>query len=163
MEWIRANTPSSAEGYELRDGDKKLAAISFSTRTHIARVISKIGKRLFFFKKKGLFTQRAVITNEYGVTMGMVEEERNRPGTGTLELDGKEYGYALNPHTPGELEVYDKEKQYILLTCSFKAIENSFLRSRSLLDTKFPSLLLVLCWYAFQPASSMHRELVNMN
>jgi len=147
MKWISINTEFSGEGYELWAGDKKLAGISFSQRTHIGRVMSNIGKRLFFFEKKGLFTPRAIITNEYGIRMGMVDEERPGSGKGHLEFDGRKYTYVLNS---GTLELYDEEMKKSLLSCSFNAVMSKIAKAKSLLDTKFPSLLLVLCWYAFQ-------------
>ena len=44
--------------------------------------------------------------------------------------------------------------QQKLLTCSFNAINFGINKTKSLLDTRFASLLLVLCWYTFQPHNS---------
>ena len=162
MKWVSANTEFSGEDFELWSGEKKLAGISFSTRTHIARVMSNIGKRLFFFEKKGLFVPRAVITNEYGITMGKVEEESPGAKKGQLELDGKKYRYVFNENNSGDVKIYDEEMKQNLLTCSFNTITKGFAKTRSLLDTKFPSLLLVLCWYVFQPHTAATAE-VPMN
>lgn len=156
MKWVSVNTEFSGEGYELWSGDKKLAGISYSSRTHIARVMSNLGKRLFFFEKKGLFVPRTIISNEYGITMGKVEEET--AGKGHLELDGKKYCYVYNENNSGELQVYDEAMKQSLLSCSFNTIAKGFAKTRSLLDTKFPSLLLVLCWYAFQPHTALSAE-----
>ena len=158
MKWVSVNTEFSGEGYELWSGDKKLAGISYSNRTHIARVMSNLGKRLFFFEKKGFLAPRTIITNEYGIKMGMVEEDRLRSNKGHLELDGKKYYYVFNENNSGDLKVYDEEMKHNLLTCSFNTITKGFAKTRSLLDTKFPSLLLVLCWYAFLPHSTMASE-----
>lgn len=148
MKWIRTNNALSAEGFELWSDTNKLAGINFSSHTHIARVMSDIGKRLFFFEKKGLFNQRAVITNEYGITMGMVEEERG--GKGILQLDGKKYRFAFDRNNTGELTVFDENLHQPLISCHFNEAL-PLTPGRSLLNTKFPCLLLALCWYAFQP------------
>jgi hypothetical protein len=155
MEWVKAKENSSGEGYELWAEDKKLAGISFSPLGPIARLVSNIGKRLFFFEKKGFLTPKAVIKNEYGISMGKVEEDKRGAKKGSLEMDGKKYYYVLNEHNPGELKIYDQEMKQSLLTCSFNAVMSGFNKTRSLLDTKFPSLLLVLCWYAFQPHTTV--------
>ena len=160
MKWVSVNTAFSGEGYELWSGDKKLADVSYSNRTHIARVMSNIGKRLFFFEKKGFLAPKTIITNEYGIKMGMVEEDRSGSNKGHLELDGKKYSYVFNKNNSGDLKVYDEETKLDLLTCSFNTITNGFTKTRSLPDTKFPSLLLVLCWYAFQPHSAIASEVV---
>jgi hypothetical protein len=151
MKWVRAKEGYSGEGYELWSDDKKLAGIAFSNLSPIARLVSNFGKRLFFFEKKGFLAPRAIIKNEYGIDMGKVEEEKRGSKKGWLELDGKKYCYVLNENNSDELKVYDEEMKQDLLTCSFNAVMNGFSKTRSLLDTKFPSLLLVLCWYAFQP------------
>lgn len=149
MKWISTtNDDIYGEGYELWAGDNKLVRISFSQHTRIGRVMSSLGKRLFFFEKKGLFTPRAVITNEYGIRMGMVDEEK--PGKGHLEFEGKRYAYNLNTNETGNLVIFDEQSNRNLLSCSFNAVIGKIAKTRSLLDTKIPSLLLVLCWYAFQ-------------
>lgn len=160
MKWIKAQEGSSGEGYELWSGDKKLAGVAFSNLSPIARLVSNFGKRLFFFEKKGFLAPRALIKNEYGINMGKVGEEKRGAKKGWLELDGKKYCYVLNENNSGELNVYDEQMKKNLLTCSFNAVMNGFSKTRSLLDTKFPSLLLVLCWYAFQPHTTVTSEIV---
>ena len=128
-----------------------LADISFSNQTRSARIVSKLGKRIFSFEKKGFLTPRKFIKNEYGIKMGMLEELKPGSGKGIVELDGKRYNYVFDESNSGELKIYDELMQQNLLTCSFNAINNGINKTKSLLDTRFASLLLVLCWYTFQP------------
>ena len=139
MKLINVKTGNTGEAYELWEDDKNLAGISFSTHTDNARVVSDMGKRLFFFEKKGVLAHRTIIKNEYGIKMGEVEQEKNGDRLSHLELDGQHYYYSFNENNSGELKVYDQAMKKSLLTCSFNAIAG----------TKFPNLLLVLCWYAF--------------
>ena len=150
----------SGERFELWAEDKKLAAITFSSHTHIARIVSNMGKRLFFFEKKGIRASRTIIKNEYGIKMGAVEEEKNGSKMRRLELDGKNYYYLFNEDNPGELKVYDEEMKQNLLSCSFDVLEGSLVKPRSLLNTKFASLLLMLCWYSFQPQANYNAEIL---
>jgi hypothetical protein len=156
MKWINVNNNSSTENFELWQEDKKLAVVSFSSLTRIVRFISNFGKRLFFFEKHGLLAHRIIIKNEYGIKMGKVEEEKPGSQKGFLELDGNKYYYIFNRDNSGELEVYDEAMEHSLLHCSFKTILNGFAKTKSLLDTKFPSLLMLVCWYALKP---QHAEL----
>ncbi len=158
MKLINVKTGTSGEGYELWADEKKLAAISFSSRSPVARVVSNSEKRLFFFEKKGILAHRTIIKNEYGIKMGEVEEEK--PGTkmSRLELNEKNYYYIFNKNNSGELKVYDEATKQSLLTCSFNTVTTGLAKTRSLTDTKFPSLLLVLCWYAFQPHTAVSSE-----
>jgi hypothetical protein len=149
MKWVFVKNDTSKESFELWDGDKKLADIVFSSKSRIARFASNLSKRLFFFEKRGIFSPKAFIRNEYGIKMGNVTEER--PGKGHVEIDGRKYYFIYNENNSGDLNLYDETTQKSLLTCSFNTLTNGFSKTKSLLDSKFPSLLMVLCWYVFQP------------
>ncbi|MGC4101430.1 hypothetical protein [Ferruginibacter sp.] len=155
MKWVSVNNGTSGENFELwKDDATKLADMSFSKGTRIARFVSNLTRRLFFFEKRGLFSRKAVIKNEYGIKMGNLEEEKAGANKGFVELDGRRYYFVYNQNNSGELELYDESMEKSLLRCSFDTIASGFNKTKSLLDSKFPSLLMVLCWYAFQPHSA---------
>jgi hypothetical protein len=160
MKWVNVNKGSSNETFELWAADKKLADVSFSRHTKFARMVSQFGKRIFSFEDKGLFSTRKFIRNEYGIKMGKLEEIKPGAGKGYVEMDGKKYFFIYNPDNSGELTLYDESMQKNLLTCSFNAIVEHLNKTKSLLDGKFSSLLLVLCWYTFQPHTSLSKETV---
>ncbi len=151
MKWVNVNSNSTKENFELREDEKVLADISFSNQTRFVRIVSDLGKRIFSFEKRGFLIPRKFIKNEYGIKMGMIEELKPGSGKGIVELDGKRYNYVFDENNSGELKIYDELMQQNLLTCSFNAINNGINKTKSLLDTRFASLLLVLCWYTFQP------------
>lgn len=151
MKWVNAKDSSSGENFELRDDERLLAGISFSKQTRFVRVVSDLGKRMFSFEKKGFLNPGKVIKNEYGIKLGKIEELKPGAGKGIVELNGKKYFFEFDKDHSGELKLYDELKQRSLLTCSFKAINLGINKTKSLLDTKFASLLLLLCWYSFQP------------
>ena len=155
MKWVNVNNTSSKENFELREYEKVMADISFSKQTRFVRIVSVLGKRMFSFEKKGFLTPRKVIRNEYGIKLGKVEETKPGTGKGIVELDGKKYTYIFNQDNTGELVLYDELMKKNLLSCNFKAITNTISKTNSFLDTRFSSLLLVLCWYAFQPHHHM--------
>ena len=155
MKWVNVNNTSSKENFELWEDEKVLADISFSKQTRFVRIVSDLGKRMFSFEKKGFLTPRKVIRNEYGIKLGKVEETKPGTGKGIVELDGKKYTYIFNQDNTGELVLYDELMKKNLLSCNFKAITNTISKTNSFLDTRFSSLLLVLCWYAFQPHHHM--------
>lgn len=160
MKWVSVNNGLSGESFELWETDKKLAGISFSKHTRFARMVSTLGKRIFSFEKQGLFSQKEFIKNEYGVRIGKVEVTKPGAGKGIVEFDGKKYCYVYNQDNSGDLNLYDEAMKKNLLTCSFKAINTGLSKTKSLLDTKFASLLLVLCWYSFQPHNTAVTESV---
>lgn len=156
MKWVSVNNGTSNENFELWEADKKLAVISFSNTTRIARIVSNLGKRLFFFEKRGLLTPKAIFKNEYGIKMGKLELDKPGAQNGHLEIEEKKYRYIFNENNSGEFKVYDETMTNNLITCSFPLVGTD--KSRSFLDTKLPSLLLVLCWYSFQPRTSDNNQ-----
>lgn len=151
MKLVNVKNTSSKENFELREDEKVLAGISFSKQTRFVRIVSDLGKRMFSFEKKGFLIPKKVIRNEYGIKLGKVEEEKYGSGKGMVELEGKKYAFTYDENNTGDLILYDELMQKNLLSCNFKAIANTINKTNSLLDSKFASLLLLLCWYCFQP------------
>lgn len=160
MKWVSVNNNSSQESFELWEDEKKLANISFSKQTRFVRVVSSLGKRMFSFDIMGLFHPRKIIRNEYGVKLGKLEMSKSDVTTGSVMLEDKKYLFEYNQHNSGELTLYDELKQNNLLTCSINSITLGLNKTKSLLDSHFTSLLLVLCWYSFQPENSAVTEIM---
>jgi hypothetical protein len=154
MKWVSVNNSSTKESFELRDDEKVLAGISFSKQTRFVRTVSDLGKRMFSFEKRGFLKPGKVIRDEYGIRLGKLEEIRPGAGKGIVELNGKKYFFVYDQNNSGDLILYDELMQKSLLKCSFNAINLGINKTKSLLDSKFASLLLVLCWYTFQPHST---------
>jgi hypothetical protein len=159
MKWVIINSSSTKEVFELQEDEKVLADISFSKRTRFVRIVSDLGRRMFSFEKAGFLHPRKVIRDEYGIKMGKVEEEK--PGKGIVELEGKKYAFVFEESGSGDLIIYDELMQTNLLRCNFNVISNSLNKTTSLLDTKFASLLLLLCWYSFQPHNTEAAKLLS--
>ncbi|HQW82984.1 MAG TPA: hypothetical protein PK987_00910 [Ferruginibacter sp.] len=151
MKWFATNNNSNGECFELWDDGNKLANISFSKKTDFVRMVSGLGKRMFSFDKKGLFAPKKFIRNEYGFKLGKIKEDKSGSGKGIVELEGKKYSFIFDRNNTGELFLFDEEMKNNLLTCSFETIKTGINKTKSLLDSKFASLLLMLCWYTFQP------------
>ena len=160
MKWVNTNNTSSKENFELWSDEKVLAGISFSKQTRFVRIVSNLGNSMFSFEKKGFLTPSKVIKNEYGIKLGKIEEAKPGTGKGTVELNGKKYFFVYDKDNSGELKLYDEGMEQNLLTCSFNAINLGLNKTKSLLDTKFASLLLLLCWYSFQPYNTAVADVV---
>ena len=160
MKWLTVNNNSNRECFELWEDEKKLANISFNKQTRFVRIVSGLGKRMFSFEKKGLLNPRKIIRDEYGVNLGKVEQIKPGTGKGIVVLDGKKYSFIYDQDNTGELVLYDEFMKTNLLSCSFKTINTGLTKTKSLLDSKFASLLLMLCWYSFQPHNNAVTEIV---
>ncbi len=147
MKWVQVNSNTPAERFELWNGDSKVAGASFNNASRIVRMASNAGKRLFFYGKKGWFAPKSFIKNEYGITLGKLETETSKGEKGHIELDGKKYYYRIDDNT--HLEVFDEEMINNVATCSFgNVLSKSFTKTNTLMNTRFPQLLLLLCWYS---------------
>lgn len=160
MKRVTINKDSSKESFGFWEDEHRLADISFSKQTKFVRIVSDLGKRMFSFEKKGFLHPKKVIRNEYGIKLGRLEETNPGTGKGYVILDEKKYFYMFDQKNTGELLLYDESMQKKLLTCSFNAFTLGINKTKSLLDTKFASLLLVLCWYTFQPTNSAVTEVI---
>ena len=153
MKWVSLNNSS----YELWDNEKKLVSLSISSRTKIARIECAAEKRLFFIEKRGFLQSKTVIKNEYGIKLGELYGESWEANEGIIELDGKKYFYEFTHTSEPELIIYnDESKSKPLVSCSLSSVSEEAAaivkKSKSLHDTKYPSLLMGLCWYLLKPA-----------
>ncbi|MFN8250633.1 MAG: hypothetical protein U0V75_02030 [Ferruginibacter sp.] len=150
MQWVKVNTNTPLETFELWQGDKKIASTSFNNSSHIVRMASNAGRRLFFYGNKGWLVQKPVIQNEYGITLGRLEAETDSGEKGFVELDGIKFRYELNTGESVKLELFDDALNKNVASCSFgNVLSKGFFKTKSLMSTRFPQLLLLLCWYSF--------------
>ncbi|MBP6431811.1 MAG: hypothetical protein KA319_08600, partial [Ferruginibacter sp.] len=108
MKWVKANTDSSNEQFELWEGDKKIAQLSFTNGTRIGRFVSSVTKRIFFFDSRGVFAPKAILKNEYGIKIGKLALGDAKLKNGYLEVEGKKYQYTFNLNNSNELKVFDE-------------------------------------------------------
>lgn len=155
MQWVKVQSNTPAETFELWSGDKKVAGASFSNTSHIIRMASAVGKRLFFYGNKGWLVQKPVIKNEYGITLGKLEFESETGEKGYVELDEKKYHYQLQADGSINLQSFDDALNQNVTSCNFgNVLSKGFTKTKSLMNTRFPQLLLLLCWYSF----NMHQQ-----
>ena len=157
MKWVSVNNSSAGQHYELWNAEKKLVSLLISNQTKISRIECATDKRLFFIEKKGFLHNKTVINNEYGIRLGELTSENREANDGFIELDGKKYCYAISDHTDAELVIFDESKTNALVTCSLSSVFDEVAavskKSRSLHDTKYPCLLMALCWYLLKSKS----------
>ena len=156
MKWVNVSNGYSGDHYELWKNDKKLVSLYISNHTKTTRIECADDKRLFFIEKKGFLNSRTVIKNEYGILVGEVLGETREAEKGIIELDGKRYEYSFTENTNGELVIFEENTNNPLVSCNLSSDHDEVAavakKSKSLHDTKYPSLLMALCWYLLKPA-----------
>ena len=158
MKWISVNNSTSNQHYELWDAEIKLVSLSISNHTKISRIEYATDKRLFFIEKTGFLNSKTIIKNEYGIRLGELTGEDREANEGMIELEGKKYAYTFNKNSEIGLILYNEEKNYPLISCSLSTIYDEvpaiLKKARTLHDTKYPSLLMALCWYLLNSSSA---------
>lgn len=150
MQWVKVQSSSPSETFELWSGGKKVAGASFNNTSRIIRMASAVGRRLFFYGNKGWLVQKPVIKNEYGITLGKLEFSTESGEKGYVELDGKKYNYHLQADESISLQLFTDTTNQPITSCSFASVlSKGFTKTKSLMNTRFPQLLLLLCWYSF--------------
>ena len=159
MKWVSVNNSSASHSYQLWDEEKKLVSLAISNQTKICRIECASDKRLFFIEKKGFLQSKTVIKNEYGIHLGELTGENREANEGMIVLDGKKYTYSFGAGSDDELVIYDERKTRPLVSCSLSSVHDGIpavvKRSKSLHDTKYPYLLMALCWYLLKPAAAI--------
>lgn len=151
MKWVMVSNSSSGKHFELWKEGTKLVSLTISTCTKISRIECATEKRLFFIEKKGFLQNRTVIKNEYGILMGELHGETWEADRGFIELDGRKYAYSLDTGEEPGLVIYEELSMKPLVHCQLAATHEDAAaivkKSKSLHDTRYPNLLMALCWY----------------
>lgn len=138
MQWktITSNLGSTAIG--LWNNGQKIFTLAYKTKSDTVYLQSEQGeRRLFHYRKKGLFKNKLVLENEYGANLGILKKEGHEE---YIEVDNKRY--FLNYTDTKHVQIMDENTQKPLAVCSLEY------------DNPNPntdySLLMVLCLYIFR-------------
>ncbi|MEP6676694.1 MAG: hypothetical protein ABJA78_16155 [Ferruginibacter sp.] len=154
MEWINIIKGSLSDVFELWHQGKKMLNLSFNKKTKTTRMESLSDRRVFFIQRGGFFHHKnIVIKNEYGIKIGEIENEKQQPDEGFIQVDDRKYYYVLTNERGAELKLYENEtKENFIVSCNLSALTaGAVTKTSSLHDTSYPVLLTGLCWFLFHP------------
>ena len=157
MHWKLVNKPSGAlHEYHLIENNLIKVVLKYNPLQHSARVFCEEMQRLFFIEHSGVWSDRTIFQNEYGIEIRRLSSEKSH-NRGTIEIDGKKYYHSLRNNPYAELLIYENDMLHPVFTCGlqFKNGQTtvSYLQSQQDLD-EFTSLLLGICWYLFLPETT---------
>lgn len=140
MKWELANQTDTTVKYQLIDGDAIKLELKYNLSQQSVRISSEETHRLFFIGKTGLWHNKTILKNEYGVEIGKLLPD-------SIEVEGKKYHYAIRQ---SELVLFEHTISLPLAVVDMSAAP-SF---TSLSASKYSSeecacFLLGLCWYLF--------------
>src|SRR5436190_20907294 len=148
------NHREALQEYHLIENDECKVILKFNTQHKSARISCLNQQRLFFIKNAGVLTGKYHFTNENGLEIGSLNQDKRSGNGGTLSIDSKKYHYEITNNSLAEITIYDNNSHESLVTCSLAIADNkipgvSFVQHINQIDNN--SLLLALCWYLFLP------------
>jgi hypothetical protein len=113
MQWKTLKSTLGNTVFGLWSNGQKMLTLAYKNKPGTLYLETEDGtKRLFHYRKKGLFKKDLVIENEYGVDLGKLIKERQQE---FIETDDKRFFLRYhNDHK--EVEIIDEEDQESLAT-----------------------------------------------
>lgn len=157
MKWVYVNQPSAyIRKYQLTEGDDAKLVIKYNLDQQSVRLSSEENHRLFFIDKTGLWHNKTILKNEYGVEIGRLAIDKVH-GTGIIEMEGKKYFYTLQNNT--QLVVFEHTVSMPLAVCDMTAAPSfSSLVAYKYSNEEYACFLLGICWYLFPITATEHLE-----
>lgn len=158
MKWVYVNQPSVyIRKYNLTEGDKTKLVIKYNLEQQSVRISSEENHRLFFIDKTGLWHNRTILKNEYGVEIGRLAIDKVH-GTGIIEIEGKKYYYTLQNNS--QLVVFEHTVTMPLAVCDMtEAPSFASLLSNKYSNEEYACFLLGISWYLFPLTTAEQLEL----
>lgn len=159
MRWQSVKSSLGYSVYALWNNGSKLLTLVFNSFSNAARIEYEGQKRVFLIRKEGFLKNKIVLRNEYGIRIGYAGNENNED---FIVLDNKRYFYKITNSTEPGLLIYQESPDHPLAVCAL-SVENRDLfidlsgRNRLKDEAKY-NLVMMLCWYLFQPAKVQPME-----
>ncbi len=157
MKWVYIKNTGTVDHYTLLEDNSTVLHLKYNHHTDTARVNYNEEKRAFMIQPDYEHKNRVSLQNEYGYSIGYINNETLSEYEGYVHMEDEQYKYRIEPCTQVKFIVYHGSSIGPLATCE---INNDFSVSGSLNNQKFEkssvnaALLLLLCWYLYLPVKS---------
>jgi hypothetical protein len=155
MKWVLANQTSAAiKKYQLTEGDATKLELKYNQSQQSVRISSEESHRLFFIDKTGLWHNKTILKNEYGVEIGRLSFDKFHQ-TGIIEVEGKKFHYTIQQKPQAQLVLFEHTISMPLAVCD-QTLAPSFtsLKPSQYSSEECACFLLGLCWYLFPLTTS---------
>ena len=151
MKWVLINNHKEpVQEFHLIENDRCKVVLKYNSQQKSARISCANQQRLFFIQSAGVLTGKYTFTNEYGLEIGHISQDKRHGSGGTVSIESKKYHYEISKNPSEELTIYDSNSQTTLATCGLALHDNRSLSKHfDYIDNN--SLLLAHCWYLFLP------------
>jgi len=155
MKWEMTNNKKALlQEYHLTEQENIKAVVKYNPAHRSARITIGDKHRLFFIESAGSLTGKYIFKNEYGLTVGMMSNDKWGK-EGTVSIETKKFIYKINNSPLAELTIYDGATNKALVSCGLATGINgtslSLAQQTNNADSNY--LLLGLCWFLFLPVA----------
>jgi hypothetical protein len=159
MKWVYVSqSTASIKKYQLVDNNETKLVLKYNLEQQSIRLSSEETHRLFFIGRTGLWHNKTILKNEYGVEVGRLSFDKNNH-IGTLEIEGKKYHYTFQNSTQTQLVVFEQTVSLPLAVCDLSAAPSSTSLAADKYDQEESACFLMgLCWYLFPITASEQLE-----
>lgn len=148
MNWETVKSGLGQKVYALWSNGRKLLTLAFNSSSNFVKIEYGDEKRAFTLRYEGVFRNKMVMRNEYGIRLGYVATDGRE---NFIDLDDKRLFYTITNDKEPNLVIYRQSPDDPIAVCSLKIDnEKGTLPSTRASATTY-SLLLALSWYLFSP------------
>ncbi|MEI9809636.1 MAG: hypothetical protein WDO16_18225 [Bacteroidota bacterium] len=146
MKWETVTSGLGHKVYALWNNGRKLLTLAFNSSSNFAKIEYGDEKRAFTIRYEGMFKNKMVMRNEYGIRLGQVSAENKE---NFIDLDDEKLFYTIIDDKDPRVILYRESPDFPLAVCALTLDnEKSILPAVKTSATQH-SLLLALGWYLF--------------
>jgi hypothetical protein len=143
MKWETVASTIGQPAFALWNNGRKLITLVFNPSSNAARIEYKNERRVFLIRQEGFLKNRTVLCNEYGVRIGHMGTENNER---FFKLNNERFFYSLESSSEPSITIYKESKENPLAVCKMDSPATGVIQ-----DKERSNMLMMLCWYLFQP------------
>jgi hypothetical protein len=157
MKWILINNhPEPIQEYHLIENEHCRVILKYNPEQKSARITCGNQQRLFFIQSAGVLTGKYIFTNEYGLQIGYLNQDKRHANGGSVSIESKKYQYEISNNPLAELTIYDSDSLSRLVTCELAfhdSTSNATAFGKQFTHIDYNCILLAHCWYLFLPVA----------
>lgn len=151
MKWETVSSGIGQKAYALWENGRHLLTLVFNSNSKFARIEYGEEKRSFTLRYEGLFRNRLVMRNEYGIRIGELIDEKEQ----FISLHDEKLFFTVQGGDQPQLVLFRKSPAEPLASCQLQLDKEPGILPAARPTATHHSLLLTLGWYLL---GAPHRE-----
>jgi len=150
MNWETVTSGIGHKVYALWSNGRKLLTLAFNSSSNFAKIEYGDEKRAFTIRYEGIFKNKMVMRNEYGIRLGQISAENKE---NFIDLNDERLFYTITGEKYPRVIIYKESPEKPLAVCALQLDNDKSILPSVKTEATQHSLLLALCWYLFSPVA----------